>query len=51
MWKLTITVENAKQNITRVEHFDTPEAADSRRTFLKSIEGFGSTNAYSLIAA
>lgn len=51
MWKLTITSQTAKQNITRTERFDTVEAADARRTFLKSIEGFGSTNLYSLTPA
>jgi hypothetical protein len=51
MWKLIITVQTAKQNITRTELFNDIELAASRRTFLKAIEGFGSTNMYRLVAA
>jgi hypothetical protein len=51
MWKLIITAQTAKANLTRTEYFNTVEGAADRRTFLKSIEGFGSTNMYSLVAA
>lgn len=51
MWKLIITAQTAKANLTRVEYFNDVDLAAKRRDFLKSIEGFGSSNMYSLTAA
>lgn len=46
MWELWIETGNATQTIERREYFGTVEGAADRRTFLKSIEPFGSSNDY-----
>jgi hypothetical protein len=49
MWQLEINTQTEKLDVTRYEYFGSPEAADRRRRFLKSIERKGSSNWYKLI--
>jgi hypothetical protein len=48
MFELLITTETPKAGHERAEYFDSVEAGDRRRSFLKSIEVVDSSNTYRL---